>query len=227
MGVTDVGSTGASSTAGTAAQAKNRQFLDKDSFMKLFVTQMKNQDPLKPMDGQDMAAQLAQFSSLEQLYNLNDKLNNLMAYGSSQNNLQALSLIDKYVQAKSDSITLQGGKTGESAYEIDGNATSRILKILDKDGNCVRKLNLGGADSGRYALNWDGRSDRGQMLPDGIYTYEVFAMNGHGEQLPVNTCLSDRITSVSFDNGVSTLGLAGGQHINISDITKIINPPTQ
>ncbi|MDP2798765.1 MAG: flagellar hook capping FlgD N-terminal domain-containing protein, partial [Deltaproteobacteria bacterium] len=101
-------------TSASQTQSGGGQVLDKDSFLKLFVAQMEHQDPLNPMEAYEISAQLAQFSSLEQLYTLNENMNNLIAYQTSQNNLQLLSLINKNVEVVTDKLTLQGGKATEA-----------------------------------------------------------------------------------------------------------------
>lgn len=218
MDVQGIGSTPSSGQV----QKKDNATLDKNSFMKLFVAQMQNQDPLKPMDGQDLAAQLAQFSSLEQLYSLNNGIDKLAAYQASQNNLQALSLMGKVVEADGNSVTLQGGKPTQALYQLDGNAASRIINIKNQNGDYVRTLKLGNADSGRYALDWDGLGQGRQPLSDGQYTFEVLATDGQGAQVPASTLISGSVAAVHFDKGVANLILSSGQQIGVSDISKII-----
>lgn len=204
-------------------QSGGGQILDKDSFMKLFVAQMQHQDPLKPMEAYEISAQLAQFSSLEQLYNLNENMNNMIAYQTSQNNLQLLSLINKKVEVVTDKLTLQGGKATEARYELTEEATSCVINICDENGTNVRGLNLGAKHAGSYTLDWDGRDQRGAILPDGRYSFDVVANDATGHEVPVNTSICGRITGLDFEGGITTLVLEDGSKVSVADVARVID----
>ncbi|MFH1147178.1 MAG: flagellar hook assembly protein FlgD [Pseudomonadota bacterium] len=216
---------------GTVAQAgsattKTRQTLDKDSFMKLFITQMQLQDPLKPMDSHELAAQLAQFSSLEQLFNINGHMSNLMSYQTSQNNLQLLSLMDKEIEVKTENFNLQEGKAADAWYELGEDAVSSIVNIYSDTGQCVRTMDLGPAQTGRHALAWDGRSRTGETLPDGTYAFEVIATNGNRRQISVNTSVIGRVSEATFKNGITILKM-DGLEFGVADIVRIMNTTSE
>jgi flagellar basal-body rod modification protein FlgD len=210
-------------TSASQTQSGGGQILDKDSFMKLFVAQMQHQDPLKPMEAYEISAQLAQFSSLEQLYTLNENMNNLIAYQTSQNNLQLLSLINKKVEVVTDTLTLQGGKATEARYELGEEATSCVINIYDQNGARVRSLNLGSRHAGSYTLDWDGKDQKGAVLPDGRYYFDVVARDGAGYEVPVNTSICGRITGLDFDGGLTMLVLEDGSKIGVADVVRVID----
>lgn len=210
-------------TSASQTQSGGGQVLDKDSFMKLFVAQMEHQDPLNPMEAYEVSAQLAQFSSLEQLYTLNENMNNLIAYQTSQNNLQLLSLINKNVEVVTDKLTLQGGKATEAQYELGEEATSCAIKIYGEDGTCVRSLNLGSRDAGSYTLDWDGKDQKGAILPDGRYSFDVVANDATGNEVPVNTSICGRITGLDFEGGITTLVLEDGSKVSVADVARVID----
>ncbi|TSA12091.1 MAG: flagellar hook assembly protein FlgD [Deltaproteobacteria bacterium] len=210
-------------TSASQTQSGTGQILDKDSFMKLFVAQMQHQDPLKPMEAYEISAQLAQFSSLEQLYNLNENMNNMIAYQTSQNNLQLLSLINKKVEVVTDKLTLQGGKATEARYELGEEATSCVINICDENGTNVRSLNLGAEHAGSYTLDWDGRDQRGAILPDGRYYFDVVAKDATGHEVPVNTSICGRITGLDFEDGITMLVLEDGSRIGVADVVRVID----
>lgn len=220
----DINGLGLAASAGyNKTQSGTGQILDKDSFMKLFVAQMQHQDPLKPMEAYEISAQLAQFSSLEQLYNLNENMNNMIAYQTSQNNLQLLSLINKKVAVVTDKLTLQGGKATEARYELGEEATSCAIKIYGEDGTCVRSLNLGSRDAGSYTLDWDGKDQKGAILPDGRYSFDVVANDATGNEVPVNTSICGRITGLDFEGGITTLVLEDGSKVSVADVARVID----
>jgi flagellar basal-body rod modification protein FlgD len=220
----DINGLGLAASAGyNKTQSGGGQILDKDSFMKLFVAQMQHQDPLKPMEAYEISAQLAQFSSLEQLYTLNENMNNMIAYQTSQNNLQLLSLINKKVEVVTDKLTLQGGKATEARYELGEEATSCAVKIYGEDGTCVRSLNLGSRNAGSYTLDWDGKDQKGAILPDGRYYFDVVAKDATGNEVPVNTSICGRITGLDFEGGITTLALEDGSRISVADVVRVID----
>lgn len=210
-------------TSASQTQSGGGQILDKDSFMKLFVAQMQHQDPLKPMEAYEISAQLAQFSSLEQLYTLNENMNNLIAYQTSQNNLQLLSLINKKVEVVTDTLTLQGGKATEARYGLPEEATSCVINIYDQNGARVRSLNLGSRHAGSYTLDWDGKDQKGAVLPDGRYYFDVVARDGAGYEVPVNTSICGRITGLDFEGGITMLVLEDGSRIGVADVVRVID----
>jgi len=210
-------------TSASQTQSGGGQILDKDSFMKLFVAQMQHQDPLKPMEAYEISAQLAQFSSLEQLYTLNENMNNLIAYQTSQNNLQLLSLINKKVEVVTDKLTLQEGKATEARYGLLEEATSCVINIYDQNGARVRSLNLGSRHAGSYTLDWDGKGQKGAVLPDGRYYFDVVARDGAGYEVPVNTSIRGRITGLDFEGGITMLVLEDGSRIGVADVVRVID----
>ncbi|MEW6327484.1 MAG: flagellar hook assembly protein FlgD [Thermodesulfobacteriota bacterium] len=212
-------------TSASQTQSRGGQVLDKDSFLKLFVTQMEHQDPLNPMEAYEFSAQLAQFSSLEQLYNLNENMNNLIAYQTSQNNLQLLSLIDKKVEVVTDKLTLQGGKATEAWYELGEEATACAIKIYGEDGTCVRSLNLGSRHAGSYTLDWDGKDQKGVVLPDGRYYFDVVATDAGGNEIPVNSSVCSRIAGLDFEGGITRLVLEDGSRTSVADVVRVVNAP--
>ncbi|MDI6789957.1 MAG: flagellar hook assembly protein FlgD [Thermodesulfobacteriota bacterium] len=220
----DINGLGMATSAGKT-QSGGGQIMDKDSFMKLFVAQMKHQDPLKPMEAYEISAQLAQFSSLEQLYTLNENMNNLIAYQTSQNNLQLLSLINKKVEVVTDTLTLQGGKATEARYELGEEATSCVINIYDQNGALVRRLNLGSRHAGSYTLDWDGRDQKGAVLSDGRYYFDVVAKDATGHEVPVNTSICGRITGLDFEGGITMLVLEDGSRIGVADVVRVVNTP--
>ena len=126
--------------------------MDKDAFLNLLVTQLQNQDPLNPTDSVEFTAQLAQFSSLEQLSNVNDNLEQLQNYQASINNSQAVSLIGKDITAKGNALQLKDGGPAGCNFSLDGSAaivtislydsTGEFVMILERTPNQYEKLNI-------------------------------------------------------------------------------------
>ena len=142
-------------TSGTTNSTQtNKSVLGKDDFLKMLIAQLKNQDPLNPLDGTNFAAQLAQFSSLEQLQNMNTHLTALTSSLSSTSNSQMVGLIGNAVVANGNSITVSGATT-QLAYNLSQNASQGTIKINDSQGNLVQTLSFGSQQAGSNTMNWN------------------------------------------------------------------------
>lgn len=197
--------------------------LGKDAFLLLLLTQLQNQDPTNPMENTEMTAQLAQFSQLEQLANMNSAIETMTGYIQAQNQFQTLTMIGKEVLAENDQLSVTGGQTDVKASVIVTESCKLVAYVVDSSGNRVRQINLGTVASGEHALNWDGRNDKGDIVADGMYKFQVTATSLTGEILEegVYPQVAGKITSVSFDaNGqpiihMGNASLALGQVIQI------------
>lgn len=146
-------------------------------FMRLLVAQLSNQDPLNPQESSDFIAQLAQFSSLEQLINVNDRIDGLALSFAAMASSQVVSFIGKEVVARGDSLRLDFDRPTEINFTLDGNETAAWVEIRDAEGEVVREIPIDDLSSGGHEVVWDGRSmDRGEPLPAGSYTYDVHTL---------------------------------------------------
>ena len=170
--------------------------LGKDGFLQLLVAQMRNQDPINPMDGKEFASQLAQFNSVEQLINLNKGMAGLaqsqemMSQGLS--NTMAASLTGKSIRAVSDRINVNAGEENTINYKLGNTATEATIKIKDSAGNVVRTEKLENLGSGSHKWTWDGKSDAGSRVPDGEYSVEIEAKNG-----------DDSVGALTYQQGIA------------------------
>ena len=156
--------------------------LGQDQFLELLVTQMQNQDPLNPMDGKEMASQLAQFNSVEQLIGVNNGLSELsqsqQLMRTEMTNSMASSLTGKEVRALSDKVNLEAGKDANINYDLNNTASEVEIIIRDSSGSEVRRATIDGAGEGENSWKWDGKSNDGVEVPDGQYNVEINATNG-------------------------------------------------
>ena len=152
--------------------------LDKDSFMLLLVTQFKYQDPLNPMDDKEFIAQMAQFSSLEQLMNLNTSMEGLTDATNNQQMINATSYIGKPTTGKtedSDGVI----KVSTFRYAFGDNVAKGVLTVKDANGNPVYTEDVSGKASGTtFEFTWNGMTNSGAVAPDGVYTVSLAAYNG-------------------------------------------------
>lgn len=211
-------------TAAVDAQTKGKgSELDKDSFLLLMVTQMKNQDPLNPMDDTQYVSQLAQYSSLEQLMNLNDGMTSLTDATNNQQMLNATSYIGKEVGITGNSIgkTTENGvtKTSTFRYAFGDNVSSGVLTVIDAQGNTVYTESIAGKQAGTtFEFNWNGLNDKGVAAADGVYNVYLSGYNMKGDPVLADQVVYANVTSVVKADGKVMIGLDGGQLMELSNV---------
>lgn len=161
---------GDKSTAATASSAASTQ----DRFLKLLVTQMKNQDPLNPMDNAQVTSQMAQLSTVSGIDKLNATLQALSDNMTSTQSLQAASMIGHGVLVAGKGVDLTKG-VGLGGVELSQSVEKLDIAIYDKAGGLVRNIQLGSQPVGIVNWQWDGRNDAGVAVADGSYTFTVNA----------------------------------------------------
>lgn len=193
--MTDVSALGAASTNTTSTAGKSAdlsQQIGKTEFLTLLVAQLQNQDPLNPQDPTEFTAQLAQYSSLEQQFIMNEHLAKMSESSVDVQRLTALSLIGKEVVAESGDLTLTpsadaelskrlgytpGVLDGRLGYRLESTATEIELNIFNDQKTLVATVKAPPAAGGDHFVDWDGKGFSGNLLPAGSYTVEVKAKN--------------------------------------------------
>jgi flagellar basal-body rod modification protein FlgD len=205
----DVGSIGSQAGFAAATQTSGKRDLGQQEFLQLLVAQMRNQDPINPMDGAEFASQLAQFNSVEQLIGVNDGLEilqesqNMMS--ASLTNSMAAALTGKQVRALSNQVNLGVGEPANIQYKLNSDAENVEIVIRNASGAEVRRETLNGVPSGEQSWEWDGKNNAGDRMADGDYTVEINATNGES---PVD--------SLVFIEGVATKVRYTGQGVFLS-----------
>jgi flagellar basal-body rod modification protein FlgD len=208
--------TSATQTAGAAGASKT---LGENDFLKLLTAQMQAQDPLNPMDSANFAAQLAQFSSVEQLTNINTKLTNLAASQASLQNTMASDLIGKKVTVAGNTATLNGQAV--MPYTLPSDASAVSVSVYDANGTLVRTAVLGPKAAGNNSYTWDGKDQNGNTLPAGQYAFTISAVDGSGQALAATTLTSGTVTGISFNNNVTSLTLDNSLQVQLGDVHEI------
>jgi len=206
--------------ASPSATAKKE--LGRDDFLTLLVAQLKHQDPLNPVKSTEFTSQLAQYSSLEQLFSIDQNLESIKSGQDQGSGFQALDFIGKEVVAEGDMLSLEEGKTSMGRFNLDGVADCNVL-IVDSNGYPVRKISLGSLKPGRHGFEWDGRDSAGNMREAGIYGFEITAVTENGQILPVETQITGQVTRVNLE-GPSPLLYVGEIPMPISQVIDISLP---
>jgi len=194
--------------------------LGKDDFLNLLITQLQHQDPLSPMESAEFTSQLAQFSSLEQMSNVNKNLEVLQLYQASINNSQAVDFIGKTIKALGNSIGVSDGVADQVHFELAENASDTIIHIYDSDKKLVKTIQAGGLNAGEQSVEWDATDNDGNKVPDGSYTFEVVATDTGGNPVSAKTLITATVSGVSFKNGTTYL-MAGNQEIPIGSVFSV------
>jgi flagellar basal-body rod modification protein FlgD len=202
----------------TTLPTVGKSSLDRNDFMTLFITQMQHQDPLEPMDSTDMASQLAQFSNKEATMKMSDNLEKLLGYQVSQNNLQLLTLIGKEVQGGGNTMGVVEGKVSTTQYILADAAESCRIEIYDAAGKMADTVELGYAASGSHDLTWDATTPSGTVVADGLYTYNVVAINALGQKVDVDYRSTGLVTGVNFDGATAQVTVDKSIPMNVADI---------
>ena len=196
--------------------------MGKDEFLKLLVAQLQNQDPLKPQDNAEFVAELAQFSNLEQVIGINDRLDALTAQNQGLQNSQIVSMVGKNATVKGSMVTANGsGSPVPVSFGLEGDAESVTVKIADLSGRPIRTFEVGKKKAGDITTQWNGRTDDGLVAPKGTYTVQVSAKNAKGGSIATSQETTGTVKSVSFDKGYPVLQLSNGVSVPISDLLKI------
>lgn len=210
----------AASSQNTDLASLTSKVLDKDDFMNLLITQLQNQDPLNPTDSTEFTAQLAQFSSLEQLSNVNQNIETLHLYQASINNTQTVSFIGKEVTAEGNSLERANDQPVTCNFELSSNAKVVVVNIYDAAGEFVKAFESQDMAAGDQKLIWDGTDNNGNIVPNGTYTFEAMAMDAEGEPVDVRKFMSATVSGVTFvDN--QTFLVAGDRQIALGDVVYV------
>jgi len=215
--VTNIGKAPSVSSEETSASKTT----GKDEFMKMLLAQLQNQNPLNPLDGTDFAAQLAQFSSDEQLINMNSELESLTQLQTSQNNVMAANLIGKQVSAtqEAENRIAVTGSSADLNYSLAQDAQKVTVKIYNEEGNLVKTLEGNNQSAGSNTLTWNCATNA-----KGNYTFEVSAVDAAGNEVSVNTEVTGVVTDVQFKDQ-SILVTVGGQQIPFANVTEVSGAP--
>ena len=220
-GTSGTSGTGATGTSGaTTAKSKGNDVVNQAEFMKLLVAQLQNQDPLNPLDSANFSAQLAQFSSLEQLTQINQKLADQAQGGSTAGRFEAVGFIGREVTGPSLGIAVKDGVATTLDYALTQAGTVQA-KIVNSNGQQVADVVLGSQEAGDHTLDLS-KVSGAPKLDDGEYAVVVTQSNPAAGSVPtaIDTYVTGRVTGVDLTNTTPVL-LLGERKLVLTDVTKI------
>jgi flagellar basal-body rod modification protein FlgD len=214
-------STNAYAASGTAkAPAKTDVEESQDRFLKLLVTQMKNQDPLNPLDNAQVTSQMAQLSTVSGINKLNSSIESLSGMFQSNQLLQASGMIGRGVLAEGSDLRLTGGKA-IGGIELPQAADKVVVTIADRAGKVLQTVDMGAQNAGVLSFQWDGGTDSGGKAADGAYKFSVKAVLG-GKAAEAQPLSLGIVGSVSVDSQGITLNADGLGALALSKIKQIL-----
>jgi len=197
--------------------------MGQQEFLQLLVAQMRNQDPINPLDSKEFAAQLAQFNSVEQLINVNSGLSTLQGsqdmMSASLTNSMAASMTGKHVKALSSEIYLAPGGQSNIQYKLQNSASDVEIVIRNESGSEVRREKLSGVAGGDNQWSWDGRNDAGDRMADGNYHIEIQASN-EGSKVNALTYVEGTVGKVRY-TGSGVFLHVNGVNVSIGDVEEV------
>lgn len=201
-------------TTSVAEESENR-------FLTLLMTQIKNQDPLNPMDNAAVTTQLAQLNTVSGIEKLNATLGQLLSGYNEAQGLQAAGIIGKNVMVAGNSLPLAAGKSAFAGASLAAAADKVTLTIKDASGKIVQSKELGPQEAGIMYFSWDGKNDAGNAMSEGKYTFAVEATTG-GKKVDATAMKIGTVSAVtrSKDGFILDLGALGD--VAFKDVQQIL-----
>jgi flagellar basal-body rod modification protein FlgD len=199
--------------------------LDRNAFLLLFTTQLKNQNPLDPMDNEAFVSQLAQFSSLEAMTGMRTSMDNMAADSKSGNFLLGSSLLGKKIERIGSLVTIGAGEQITSKAELPESADSGIFKIYDAvTDEVIYTKDFMGMPAGSVDLTWNGQNQEGEEMSAGQYKFEFMVERG-GVETVVPLVNKQTITAVSWDQEFEELKveMEDGSVLSMAEVGRIEN----
>ena len=195
--------------------------LEQEDFFKLLTEQLNMQDPSKPVDNDEMIAQMTSFTMAEGISDLSDRFDQFATDMTSNQALQASTMVGRKVLVPTDQANLEEGAGVSGMIATPQTAQNVKINIKDSTGAVVKTLNLGDMPEGTKEFEWDGTTTTGEQAPAGNYTFSVNAsVGGQTEELPLQMHARVESVSIGGERGV-VLNLKGLGGIKLSDVSEI------
>lgn len=201
-------------------QDAKKNKLDKEDYLNLMVTQLKHQDPMKPMDNQEMATQLAQFNTVEQLIGVNKTLESMQAQSSEARIDKLAPYLGKSVEVNGDKLKVTTKDVSQAQFDLPGGTGTTSVQIKDAAGKVVRTLNMGPLQSGQHKIQWDGKDETGFKTPEGQYTFSITATAPDGKPIKAKPSFTAKVDSITDLSSGGKLGTTSGP-IDVKDVIAI------
>lgn len=217
--VTNTGNSNPTTNTQNSTAQLNQNF---DQFLTLLTTQLKNQDPLSPMDSTQFTNQLVSFSQVEQQIKTNDNLEKLQALTANSQTTLGLSYIGLQVEHSGSQFNHYTDTSTTMTYNLPSDAATVKISVLDKDGNVVysRDGQNGEGAKGTHSFTWDGKDNNGDEAAAGLYTIAVGAADSNGKTITTTTVVPGVVMGMQKEDDGSVSLIINGQSVPMSDINR-------
>ena len=205
---------GLSTAPGATSSNSSTNTLNANSFMTLFLAQLQNQDPTNPMQSYELAAQLAQFTTVQEISQATSLLGNLQQYTAAMNNGEIASLVGQQVTAQMNTINVSSGTPSALNYTLPAAGTV-TMTIQNSEGTTINTLNVGSQSAGSYSVPWTGKDSSGNTVADGAYTCTIKSTASDGTTTTVNPSVSGQVYSCNLSSNPPTYTLSGANGIQV------------
>lgn len=193
--------------------------LTSTDFMTLLVTELEYQDPTEPMDNTEMVNQLTQYSQLDELAAMNEKMDALTESLSSMTASNGLDYLGKQVEAQGYTVNVSNDDVSTLFFNMEEEAAALTCNIYDETGSIVDTQTYSNISSGDNSFTWDGTDYNGNTVDDGNYAVLITAQNSNGANIDVSTTTTGTVTGISSTDEGVILTLADGRTVNMADVT--------
>ena len=213
--------------SGVARKTGGQQTLGKDDFLQLLVTKLQHQDPLKPMEDENFIAQLAQFSTLEQMSNISEGIQTSNQWDflqmQSLNNVMASGLIGREVTADFSGVYLDTTNQPQISYTLDRDASEIRYEVRDEQGNLVATFDEENVEAGAGSIRWDGKDNAGNRMAEGYYSIKAMATTADGSTFTPTLEITGVVSTITYRDGAAYV-LINGTEVALGDIRSVGTP---
>jgi flagellar basal-body rod modification protein FlgD len=204
------------------AAKKTSENMGKQDFLTLFTAQLQNQNPLEPVKNEAFVAQLAQFSQLEALTNMQGSLDTFVTAMSGERMLNSAALIGKKVAITDSPTQLTKGGSMDASVDLPMGASGVQISVFDSQGRLVQELTAGPQMPGTTPFTWDGKDAAQNPVPSGLYRLSATAVvNGKNTNVPVSTLSTVRAISTNPADGSVSVEVDGGKSLLLTDVKRV------
>jgi flagellar basal-body rod modification protein FlgD len=206
-----------------AGPGKAKKELGQEDFLALMIQQLKNQDPLKPMENGEFIGQMAQFSTVSGIADMTKSVAGLTDAFKSGQALQAASMVGRTVLTEASSGTFDGSRPVAGAVELPYSTSAGVVRVFTSAGELVREIPLGAQQAGLSNFMWDGTLANGQPVPAGPYRFSA-AIDSGATSTALSTYLASKVESVTLsgDGSGSQIRTDSGASLRLSQVKAVM-----
>ncbi len=198
-----------------------KSILNKDDFLKLLVAQLKNQDPLNPLDNDQFIQENTMFSQLEQLTNMNKSIEGVSGNLGKNDRSYAASYLGKYITTGSENINVSKSNIDTLSFSLPTDAAVKV-SILNSKGENITDIDLGNMSKGNHTFQWDGKDSKGNYVADGTYSVIFSAVDANGQTIPIEKN-AGKVVAVRFDSSGVVLSTNLNNNVKLNDVKSVFD----